>query len=105
MPIFEYVCGRCGAEVSALVRAQDTEPRQCASCGKGRLKRVISRFCVVGKPADQSALRSSPRDWLERPERFGQAMKAFEERSGTRLSGERVDDAMHRLSEAKKTAS
>lgn len=104
MPIFEYVCGRCGAEVSAFVRSQDAEPSRCDSCKRGRLKRMISRFSVVGKTADASALRSSPRDWLERPERFGQAMKAFEERSGTRLSGERVDDAMHRLSEAKKTA-
>jgi hypothetical protein len=88
-----------------LVRSQDTGPSRCDSCKRGRLKRMISRFSVVGKPADASALRSSPRDWLQRPERFGQAMKAFEERSGTRLSGERVDDAMHRLSEAKKTAS
>jgi putative FmdB family regulatory protein len=105
MPIFEYVCSRCGAEVSLLVRSHEAEPRRCDSCKRGRLRRVISRFSVVGKPADASALRSSPREWLERPERFGQAMKAFEERTGTRLSGERLDDAMHRLSEAKKAAS
>jgi hypothetical protein len=66
---------------------------------------VISRVNVAGKLADDSALRSRPREWLERPERFGQAMKAFEERTGTRFSGERVDDAMHRLSEAKKAPS
>lgn len=102
MPIFEYICSRCGAEASVLVRAQDSEPRRCGSCKRGRLRRVISRVNVAGRAADSSALRSSPREWLERPERFGQAMRAFEERTGTRLSGERVDEAMHRLSEAKK---
>jgi putative FmdB family regulatory protein len=105
MPIFEYVCGRCGAEVSALVRSNEAEPRQCDSCRRGRLRRVISSFSVGGRPADASALQSTPRDWLARPERFGQAMRAFEQRSGTRLGNERVDDAMHRLSEAKKASS
>ena len=104
MPIFEYVCSRCGAEVSALVRSHEPEPSRCDSCKRGRLKRVISRFSVGGRPADASALQASPRDWLDRPERFGQSMKAFEERSGTRLSTERVDDAMHRLSQAKKAS-
>ncbi|HTY57129.1 MAG TPA: zinc ribbon domain-containing protein [Candidatus Binataceae bacterium] len=104
MPIFEYRCGRCGAEVGLLVRSHDPEPSRCDSCKRGRLKRVISRFSVGGRPAETSALQSSPRDWLDRPERFGQAMKAFEQSSGTRFSGERVDDAMHRLSQARKAA-
>ena len=51
---------------------------------------------------DESLLRSRPREFLDRPERFGQAMQAFSVRTGMKLSGEQLDGAMHRLSEAKK---
>jgi hypothetical protein len=39
---------------------------------------------------------------LQRPERFEQAMKALELRTGAKLNSEQIDGAMHRLSEAKR---
>lgn len=102
MPIFEYVCGRCGEESSFLVMRGESETRRCENCGGRNLRRIVSRVSVVGGSTDESALRARPRDFLERPERFGQAMKAFEKRTGSKLNSERIDGAMHRLFEAKR---
>jgi hypothetical protein len=58
---------------------------------------------VTGKPtSNDDVLHSRPRDFLDRPERFGQAMRAFSDRTGMKLSGEQLDGAMHRLSEARR---
>ncbi len=102
MPIFEYRCGRCGTETSFLVRGRERETRHCGSCGNDDLRRVISRVYVASGSIDESALRARPRDFLQRPERFEQAMKALELRTGAKLNSEQIDGAMHRLSEAKR---
>ena len=103
MPIYEYRCRRCKRQMSLLLRSGETEPQRCPSCEGGRLERLISSFSVggSGKSPDPRALRSSARDFLERPERYGEAMRALGERTGVSLDATRLDDAMHRLSEAK----
>jgi putative FmdB family regulatory protein len=101
MPIFEYRCGRCGAETSFLVLRREREIKRCETCGSDELQRVISRVYVASGSTDESALRARPRDFLQRPERFEQAMKALEVRTGVKLNSEQLDGAMHRLSEAK----
>jgi putative FmdB family regulatory protein len=103
MPIFEYACGRCGRESALFFSGSRTPRPRCHSCGSRRLKRLISAIRLVGGSAtDDGVLRSRPRDFLERPERFGQAMQAFSAKTGMKLTSEQLDGAMHRLSEAKK---
>lgn len=106
MPLYEYACRRCGAESTHLMRSVDAAAPRCPECDSPRMRRLISRVRVItGARSDDSVLRSRPRDFLERPERFGEAMRVMSERTGVRLSGEQVDGAMHRLSEAKKKSS
>jgi hypothetical protein len=50
---------------------------------------------------DDAAMRYRPRDFLEEPAKFEKAMKSLQKRTGVKLRGEQVDDAMHRLSNAK----
>lgn len=45
MPIFEYVCTSCGAEVELLVRSAD-EKVVCASCGSTDMQKKFSAFAV-----------------------------------------------------------
>ena len=105
MPIFEYVCRRCGRETTLYVLGSKSPAPRCEACGSRSLKRLISRTGIAGGgDADESALRTSPGDVLTRPERFGDAMRAFSAKTGMKLSGEQVDGAMHRLSEAKRKA-
>jgi hypothetical protein len=51
---------------------------------------------------DDQALRYRPREFLEEPGKFERAMKSLQRRTGMKLRGEQVDDAMHRLSNAKR---
>ena len=102
MPIFEYGCTKCGAETSALVRRPEDAPVACPACGARRLQRLLSACSVRSQRADSSAMHASAREFAERPERFGQAMNAFAERTGVKMDRGRVSDAMERLSSASK---
>jgi putative FmdB family regulatory protein len=42
MPIYEYRCEDCGAELEKLQRLSDEPLRDCPTCGKAALKRLIS---------------------------------------------------------------
>lgn len=49
MPIYEYVCERCGRVSSFLVRNVSAhQPPKCPRCGAGAMRRAISRFAAVG---------------------------------------------------------
>jgi hypothetical protein len=65
----------------------------------------MSRFSVRSDSSgsdDNAALRYRPRDFLKDPAKFEKAMKSVQKRTGVKLRGEQVDDAMHRLSNAKR---
>lgn len=42
MPIYEYVCESCGAEIERLQRMADDPLKDCPDCEKPSLKRKIS---------------------------------------------------------------
>jgi len=42
MPIYEYRCEECGEELEKLQRMSDEPLRDCPSCGKPALKRLVS---------------------------------------------------------------
>jgi len=54
MPLYEYTCRACGAEVELLVRDSDSAPR-CPTCGSTALNRKFSTF----SPSVRSAASSS----------------------------------------------
>ncbi len=41
MPIYEYICSRCGSHLEAVQRVSDPPLQKCQVCG-GRLKKIIS---------------------------------------------------------------
>lgn len=43
MPIYEYDCKKCGAEMEVFQKINDPAPETCASCGaKDSLSKVVS---------------------------------------------------------------
>lgn len=42
MPIYEYRCEACGAELEAIQKMSDAPLKFCSACGKETLQRVIS---------------------------------------------------------------
>lgn len=41
MPIYEYACRKCGAQIEVLQKMSDAPLRRCRTCG-GRLERLLS---------------------------------------------------------------
>lgn len=48
MPIYEYVCEKCGAHLEVLQKMTDKPLTRCKSCG-GRLERIISQSGFILK--------------------------------------------------------
>lgn len=42
MPIYEYVCGACGAEVEVMHKISDLPARDCPQCGQPALSKQVS---------------------------------------------------------------
>lgn len=42
MPIYEYVCKKCGQEVEILHKVDETPNEACEACGSRKLERVVS---------------------------------------------------------------
>jgi putative FmdB family regulatory protein len=55
MPLFDFRCRACGREFEALVRPQDTQSPQCASCGSADLERLLPTFAVSSPEKLQAA--------------------------------------------------
>lgn len=48
MPIYEYVCDKCGKLNDVLQKVNDPPPEQCNGCGtKGALKKIVSRSSFI----------------------------------------------------------
>ena len=58
MPLYEYTCRTCGAEVELLVRESDARPR-CPTCGSLALKRKFSTFSSRVRSATTSSACAS----------------------------------------------
>jgi putative FmdB family regulatory protein len=48
MPIYEYVCGKCGKKTEVIQRVNEAPLRVCPHCG-GRLKKAISAPAIQFK--------------------------------------------------------
>ena len=42
MPIYEYICEKCGSHIEALQKLSDAPLKRCKKC-RGKLEKVISR--------------------------------------------------------------
>lgn len=59
MPIYEYLCSRCGLKFEALkAMSQAREGAVCPGCG-GNAERVLSRFCHTAEGSESTTGGSS----------------------------------------------
>jgi putative FmdB family regulatory protein len=42
MPIYEYVCEKCGSQIEILQKVSDAPLKRCQKC-RGKLEKIISR--------------------------------------------------------------
>ena len=43
MPIYEYVCEKCGNHIEMLQKVGDPPPQKCTKCKKGKMEKIFSR--------------------------------------------------------------
>ena len=43
MPIYEYVCDKCGNHIELLQKIGDPAPKRCEKCRKGKMEKMVSR--------------------------------------------------------------
>jgi putative FmdB family regulatory protein len=55
MPIYEFHCGKCGADSEVLVRSSHWEGTACPKCGSKRLAKKMSRFASAGSEESSEA--------------------------------------------------
>ena len=86
MPIYEFGCRRVWGGKWIIWSCPPIRSHRGVHAAVARqLRRLVSRFGIAGgKAVDDAALRSRPRDFLDRPERFGEAMRAVSERTGVK---------------------
>jgi len=59
MPIYEYTCQKCGAELELLVSNSRARPA-CEQCGSKQLERRLSTFSAHGGAAPSCAEDACP---------------------------------------------
>jgi putative FmdB family regulatory protein len=62
MPIYEYMCEKCGAAFEKLLRRTDSPPPACPTCGAKRVKKQFSSFsaAVSAGKAESCSMGSCP---------------------------------------------
>ncbi|MBC8372070.1 MAG: zinc ribbon domain-containing protein [Planctomycetes bacterium] len=58
MPIYEYVCSKCGFAFEKLVPSSKSKPK-CEKCGSPKLTRQFSTFAAHGGASGSLACRSA----------------------------------------------
>ena len=48
MPIFEFVCSKCGKEFERLVFSSDLDTLRCPDCDSSEITRMLSVFSSSG---------------------------------------------------------
>lgn len=43
MPIYEYVCEKCGNHIELMQKVGDAAPKKCTKCKKGKMEKIFSR--------------------------------------------------------------
>jgi len=73
MPIYEYICEKCGSHLEAMQKVSDAPLKRCAKC-RGKLEKIISRtsFQLKGSgwyATDYPGKHSAP--GKDKPEKSG----------------------------------
>lgn len=60
MPIYEYICRKCGLRNSFLVYPWEDERLSCKRCGSGDMQKIISKFAKLR--SDEQRIESTVED-------------------------------------------
>jgi putative FmdB family regulatory protein len=95
MPIFEYVCTKCGRKMSFLVLSPDTFKPLCKSCKSPELEQLFSRFAMPKSEEKRLESLADPSTFSgldeNDPGSVARWMKKMGKEMGEDLGGEDID--------------
>src|SRR5262249_53484938 len=94
MPIYEYVCEKCGKLNDVLQKVSDPPPERCNGCGaKGKLTKIVSRssFVLRGGGWGSAASTRHPKKATKTEKRKGKGPPPRQERSRLSKRGQTSD--------------
>ncbi len=68
MPIYEYVCGKCGDHIEVMQKVSDAPLKKCQKC-RGKLEKMISRTSFQLKGSGWYATDYSGKSAAEKKEK------------------------------------
>ena len=60
MPIFEYICPKCGSSFEKLVLRHSDERPECPKCGSKRVRQMFSAFATAGETLKSARSSCAP---------------------------------------------
>ncbi|HKQ04314.1 MAG TPA: zinc ribbon domain-containing protein [Blastocatellia bacterium] len=82
MPIYEYVCEKCGSHLEVMQKVSDAPLKRCAKC-RGKLEKIVSRTSFQLKGGgwyvtDYSGKSAPKSDKVEKPPKSEKPSKKAE---------------------------
>ncbi len=103
MPIYEYICRKCGKRNSYLIYPWEDEVLKCKFCGSKKLQRIISRFARLR--SDEERIERTVEDAMHsvdinNPESIKNWMRKTLKEYSDELGGDiDIDEAVESISE------
>lgn len=103
MPIYEYICKKCGRKNSFLIYPWEDEVLKCKFCGSQKLQRIISRFARLR--SDEERIERTVEDAMHsvdinNPESIKNWMRKTLKEYSDELGGDiDIDEAVESISE------
>jgi len=103
MPIYEFICEKCGKKQSFLLLAGRNGELKCKYCGNLHLKRIISKVKVRLSEETRLEKLADPSRWSDFDESDPKSMAKFMKKLGSEVGedlGENFDEMVEELEEA-----
>ena len=101
MPIYEYLCQKCGRKSSFLIlNINEPFSGKCSRCGSGELTRIMSRFAAVRSEESRLENLADPNKWSGLDENDPKSMIQFMKKMGKEMGEEAGEDFDQMIEEA-----
>jgi putative FmdB family regulatory protein len=103
MPIYEYVCDKCGNHIELLQKVGDPAPKRCEKCRKGKMEKIISRTSFQLKGSGWYVTDYAKKSTSSKPESKSEAKSESKPETKSESKSETKSESKPEKSTSKKT--
>lgn len=108
MPIYEYLCESCGHEMEKIQKMSDEPLKECPSCAKSALRKLVSAaaFRLKGDGWYETDFKTgSKKNALHRPDNGSDSSNTSSDSSNTSSDSSKSDQKKSNSTDTKKSES